>query len=130
MSSAKYLILLAIFTSGCATKIYHPQISDVIMSERQQAMDEIYCKQIAGGLYIPPPVRIYQPTQYEVSGTLTRTLPGTANFDGTLRPSSTFASRFNQGADAVAPLAAAIAQRRMQDRCMMGLGWLEDDRKK
>lgn len=129
-----YILLFSLFISGCATQYYHPEITDPVFSERQQAMDETYCTQIAAGAYIPPPVRIYQPSNYDVSGTVT-TLGSrgatTSNYSGTMRSSGGgFASQFNQGANAAAPLAAAIAQARIIGTCMKGFGWTKTQPKK
>ena len=66
-----FVVAVAVLAAGCATQDHNPDISDPKLAERQQAMDETYCNQVAGGASIPPPVRIYEQPSYQVSGTVT-----------------------------------------------------------
>lgn len=123
-----FVLATTVTLMGCATEWRHPKISDPDMSTQQQAMDEAYCQSMAGGA-VPEsrPPRIYD-KEYDVSGTVTTFGSNgysTSNFSGTATPRSTFASKFQQGSDAAAPLAAAIQRRRIVELCMKGFGWIE-----
>lgn len=121
---------VVMIAAGCATQYHNPEITDPEMAARQQAMDETYCTRMAGGAYVPPPVRLYEQPAYQVSGTVTTYGAGgysTSQYSGVARPygGGGFASGFAQGSAAAAPLAAAIAQQRVIDTCMRGFGWIK-----
>ncbi len=127
-----FFLAATLTLAGCTTVWRHPKISDPDLSKQQQAMDEAYCQSMAGG-FAPEtrPPRIYN-KGYDISGTVTTYGSdgySTSNFTGTASPRSTFSSKFQQGSDAAAPLAAAIQRRRIVELCMKGFGWIEEESK-
>ena len=127
-----FFLAATLTLAGCTTVWRHPKISDPHLSIQQQAMDEAYCQSMAGG-FMPEtrPPRIYD-KEYEISGTVTSygaTGYSTSNFAGTATPRSNFSSKFQQGSDAAAPLAAAIQRRGIIELCMKGFGWVKEETK-
>ena len=118
--------------TGCATNWYNPNFaaSDVKAMQKQKAIDEGYCTQVAQGSAPMPEARTYVPMQqsYSINGTVTswgQGGPTTSTYSGYVTPSP--AASFSSGFAQCAALGAAIRARRAQDAimkgCMAKLGW-------
>ena len=121
--------------SGCAsTAVWrHPARAGDGHDGATMALAE--CESYAAGLTPMPRMQGYvqapAPTSYDATGTY-RSYGSYGTFQGTMTPSSTFASRYAAGANAGADIANAFAaaaanarQEKLTQACMQSLGWID-----
>ncbi len=133
--NGKYLLsaLVLMSLSGCAVKYYNPNMPNESDRNRQFAIDDGYCTQVADGSVPMPEVRYYQPQQtyYTMNATTTsynsRTGYTTYNTTGSVNsyqsPANSFTNGFANGMNIGAAIAASENRKKVYHGCMISLGW-------
>jgi len=126
-----FLMTLALAVTACVTtKPYvHNTLTDPAQIERQRAIDDGYCAQVASGVQVPQIVT--QPTgggTYQVNGTVsTYGQNGTTNssYTGTVQKNdpNSFSKGFANGQNIANAVKAGKDKEAVRHGCMVERGW-------